>query len=127
MSATLIDASAVLAAVLGEPGGERVRPALRGGAITAVNAAEVVGKLVDAGQDGATAEAMFLALMLETRDFTAAAGCLAGRLRAATRHAGLSLADRACLAEAQLFGLAVMTADRAWAGLDLGLDIEVIR
>jgi ribonuclease VapC len=43
------------------------------------------------------------------------------------RHYGLSLGDRACLALAMELKLPVVTADRAWIDLDLGIDICVIR
>jgi hypothetical protein len=38
---------------------------------------------------------------------------------------GLSLGDRACLALTRLRNLPAVTADRAWAKLDLGISIEV--
>ena len=40
---------------------------------------------------------------------------------------GLSLGDRACLALARLRNLPAVTADSAWAKLDLGVPIEVVR
>jgi PIN domain nuclease of toxin-antitoxin system len=40
---------------------------------------------------------------------------------------GLSLGDRACLALARLRNLPAVTADRAWAKLDLAIPIEVVR
>ena len=40
---------------------------------------------------------------------------------------GLSLGDRACLALASLTGRIVVTADRVWPELDLGIDIRLIR
>ena len=49
------------------------------------------------------------------------------RLRVLTRSAGLSLGDRACLALAQRLGLEAVTAERAWAGLELGVTVRVIR
>jgi PIN domain nuclease of toxin-antitoxin system len=51
----------------------------------------------------------------------------AGKLRAAARSRGLSLGDRACLALAQREGLPALTADRAWAGLDIGVEVRLIR
>jgi PIN domain nuclease of toxin-antitoxin system len=39
----------------------------------------------------------------------------------------LALADRACLATAMIRGCTVVTADRAWGALRLGVDVEVIR
>jgi PIN domain nuclease of toxin-antitoxin system len=44
-----------------------------------------------------------------------------------TRGLGLSLADRACLALAIERGAAVLTADRTWAELDLGIEIRLVR
>lgn len=49
------------------------------------------------------------------------------RLRAATRHLGLSLADRACLALAQRLKLPVLTTDRAWAQLQIDVEIRLAR
>jgi len=51
----------------------------------------------------------------------------AARLRAMTRHAGLSLGDRACLALGDRLGYPVVTADRVWAGLQVGTEIIMIR
>ena len=49
------------------------------------------------------------------------------RLRSVTRGAGLSLGDRACLALGDRLGCPVITADRAWASLDIGIEIVLIR
>ena len=51
----------------------------------------------------------------------------AARLRPSTRAAGLSLADRACLALAKSLALPVLTADHAWSALQVGVTVEVIR
>lgn len=51
----------------------------------------------------------------------------AARLRASTRKLGLSLADRCCLALASRLERPVLTADRAWADVDAGVDVRLIR
>jgi PIN domain nuclease of toxin-antitoxin system len=39
----------------------------------------------------------------------------------------LSLADRACLSQGLRLNLPVLTCDRAWAGLALPLEIQLLR
>ena len=51
-----------------------------------------------------------------------------GKLRARTRHLGLSLGDRACLALAIELNATVITADRLWTQVaPLGIRIDCIR
>lgn len=50
-----------------------------------------------------------------------------GLLRRATKGKRLSLADRACLATAALPGVPVITADREWGRLKMGVEIRIIR
>jgi ribonuclease VapC len=52
---------------------------------------------------------------------------MAGRLWDQTRQAGLSLGDRACLSLGLRLGVSVLTSDRVWASLGLGISIQVIR
>jgi ribonuclease VapC len=48
-------------------------------------------------------------------------------LRVPTRTAGLSLADRSCLATARRLNLPVLTADGNWSAVDVGVRVEQIR
>lgn len=65
--------------------------------------------------------------VIGSADFTARHAAASGALYAKTKTAGLSLADRACLALAADVGLRAVTADRAWADVDVGVSVELIR
>ena len=58
--------------------------------------------------------------------FDEAAAYAAGTLHSDTRRLGLSLADCACLALAQLMDAPAVTADRLWREVD-GVEVVVIR
>lgn len=123
----VVDSSAVLAALFDEPGGEAVSDRIGSVKISTVNLAEVATKLVDSGYSEAEMRTTLLALSQNSVAFDAAQAIETGALRTLTRRSGLSLGDRACLALAKQMDATVLTADRAWAGLDVGCDIELIR
>lgn len=123
----VLDASAVLAVIHGERGAEKVRPYLPGAYLSAVNAAEVAAKLVDGGADPYEAGERLFALGMRVMAFEPGDVVPGARIRSASRSAGLSLADRACLTLAQRLDLPALTADRMWSKLDLEVDILQIR
>lgn len=123
----VVDASAVLAVLNGELGTERIEDVPVGGLISATNFSEVLSKLVDIGLDDDAAVSAFDALMLTVVPVDSVQAKHAGLLRLETREHGLSLGDRACLALAASREFPAITADRAWAKLDLGIEIRVIR
>ncbi|MBF6618914.1 MAG: type II toxin-antitoxin system VapC family toxin [Patulibacter sp.] len=125
---TVLDASAVLALIHGEPGADTVAEALPGARIGAANLAEVVGKLVDLGADAKRVRRLLGSAGVTVESVTAEDAELAGALREVPGGRQLSLGDRCCLALAVRSGTApVLTADRAWAGLGLPLDVRLIR
>lgn len=125
--ANVADASAMLAALKNEPFGEVDPRELVGAAISTVNLCEVLSKLHDDGLSEAQAEAAVSAMNLRIVPFDEPQARAAARLRSLTRHAGLSLGDRACLALGERLKCPVVTADRVWASLDLGVEVLVIR
>lgn len=127
MADVVLDASAVLARIWLEPGFERVAAVIDGACVSSVNVAEVVQKLVDRGVDDAAISEIMVGLTCRIEVFDATAGMRTGLLRRETRAAGLSLGDRACLALARRRGLPAMTADRAWADVDVGVEVVLIR
>ena len=128
MSEWILDASALLAYLYRENGADRVEAALRADiAMSAVNLSEVIAKLLDAGWIEPTILQSIRLADVAVVEFDEAAAYEAGSLRALTCHRSLSLGDRACLALARRVGAPVLTADRAWGDLQLGVPVEVIR
>ena len=130
---TVLDASAVQAWFFDEPGADRVNQALvRGAVIHTVNWAEVLSKLAERGLDPETVEVDLSDRGVLGQTLTVDAGQpedarTVAALRPLTRGAGLSLGDRFCLALGTRLGWPVLTADRAWATLDLAVPVELIR
>lgn len=127
MIVEVLDSSAVLAVVLNEPGANLVKTGVKGVGISAVNLTEVISKLCDQLFNKEQIGLIVGGLDLEVAPFDESQAIAAGHLRAATRHKGLSLGDRACLALAIREKATVLTADRRWSNLDLGIEIKVIR
>lgn len=127
MIAEVLDSSAVLAVVLNEPGANLVKTGVKGVGISAVNLTEVISKLCDQLFSKEQIGLIVGGLDLEVAPFDESQAIAAGHLRAANRHKGLSLGDRACLALAIREKATVLTADRSWSNLDLGIEIKVIR
>jgi ribonuclease VapC len=129
----VLDASALLAHLTNEPGADLVADAISGGVSNStVNLAEALSALATRGKDPSDVVSDLSARGLlggaiTVEPFTTADATEAARLRSLTRSAGLSLGDRACLAAARRLGTAALTADHAWDGLGLDIDIHAIR
>jgi len=127
MASVVLDASAVLALLANERGAEQVQRALGSALMSAVNLAEVLTKLGDRGVPQAEQRTIRTSLDIEIRRFDEVAAWTASKLRNATKKYGLSMGDRACLALALDEGLPVLTADRAWSTLDVGVKVRTLR
>ncbi len=123
----VLDASAAMALLLNEPGGEKVAEAIRGAIISSVNMSEVYAKSIDMAKDVEAARSFFKSLPVRVTGFDDEHALVAGGLRRETRQYGLSFGDRACLATALIEKRSVMTADKAWGSLDIGVEIILIR
>ena len=123
----VLDTSALVAGMYREPGQDRVKAVIRESLMSTVNLVEVLAVLVRDGFAQQRALAEIVSLGIEFVPFSRSHAELSASLFPATRHLGLSLGDRACLALAVERDVPVMTADRAWADLDIGVPVQVIR
>ena len=121
----VLDASALLALLQGEPGADEVEAVLDGALMSYVNLSEVLQKAAqhDVGTEGL--EYDLEALGIEFREFDSAMARPAAELW--SEGSGLSLGDRTCLALAMVTGSTALTCDRGWAIEDLGVGVRVIR
>ena len=127
MADFVLDTSAVMAAIQDEPGAARVRSASGVSAMSTVNLTETIARLVDLNYDDAEIRELLDGYLFSVVSYDEEQSWLAGLMRRQTRHLGLSLGDRACLALAASLSVPVLTADRAWAGLDVGVEVRLIR
>ncbi len=123
----VLDASALLAVMLGEPGADAVNAVLNRAKIGAVNLSEVVAKLQERGVPDGAIDQSLADLDLTVISFDQDQAIRAGKLRLPTRGAGLSLGDRACLAVAGSLGAIAITTDQAWAKLSVDIEIALAR
>jgi PIN domain nuclease of toxin-antitoxin system len=131
--AYVLDASALLAVIGGEPGGNRVEEVLGMGAwMSAVSWSECLTRMSDRGfapdalRDDLRRRGI-LGPLLSIRAFDARQAETAASLRGQTRSLGLSMGDRACLALGLASERTVLSADRAWRGLPRTFRVEMIR
>lgn len=130
MSGVVLDTSAVLAMLKTEPGAQAVEEAIISSdpvLMSAVNLAEVLTVLSRQSVPRDAAVAGLRTLGISLVPFGEAQAIAVGRIEPSVRRAGISLGDRACLILAQARGLPVLTADRAWAALDFGVEVRLIR
>jgi ribonuclease VapC len=124
----VLDSSAILAVVNAEPGHEKLTQELLAGAVAStVNLAEVQTKLVSRGWPSELARQDANGPINEAVTFEPEHARLAGDLVSTTKHLGLSLGDRACLALAMARNAPVYTTDKSWKNLKLNVQIHVIR
>ena len=128
MAGGVLDTSAALALIYDEPGANKVRAALPGASMSAVNVAEVLTVLIRHGIPEPQAIGLLQRLGLTVRDFATDHAIVAARLQTVKAEARrISLGDRACLATAIALGVPAVTADRNWQGLGLPVHVEFIR
>ncbi len=128
MNEVVLDASAILAIVFQERGGEKLTAEiLKDAVISTVNLAEVQSKLIKKGYQPEEAWEDAFSLINSAEPFTSEQARIAGDLITTTEKYGLSLGDRSCLALAIALKAPVYTTEQTWRNLKLGVPIHVIR
>lgn len=123
----VLDASAILAVIQSEPGGEFIVDLKSKPLASTVNIVEARTKLFDKGHNAELVEELMRLVDMIEVDFTSAQSRIASGMRDTTRHAGLSLGDRACLALATEKNAVAMTTDQQWTKVDVKVRVELIR
>ena len=126
MRKSVLDASAILAALFREPGADVVEVHHEAGIVSSVNLSEVAARLSDRDVPGIEAQGLLAGLGPAVRPFDENLACMAGALRDATRPYGLSLGDRACFALGLAEGVPVVTVDPKWADDSAAVGVEVV-
>ena len=125
----VLDASALLAVLFDEPGGDYVYDVMGGSEISVVNLSEVYATMLEGGMAFEAAREIIDPLPVWVRTFRDGHAWQTAKLRPLTRKFGLSLGDCACITTAMFSNLPILTSDRRMADAKdvLGLDIRLIR
>lgn len=122
-----LDASAILVLINKEPGFEKVSQYLPEACVSTVNLSEVASTLHQIDIPEKEIREILDNLISTLVVFDGSHAYETAQLRPKTRNLGLSLGDRACLALGKLHNLTVLTADKIWSKLDLGVKVIQVR
>ena len=127
MNKIVFDSSAILALLKLEGGNEIVAARLDDAIISSVNFAEVLTVVARKGFGKEEVIKSLKNTFLHIVDFNSEQAIIAASFDEITKKYGLSLGDRACLALAKYKNCSVLTGDRVWKELELGVDVKLIR
>jgi PIN domain nuclease of toxin-antitoxin system len=124
-----LDASALIAYIAHETGWENVRSLIDVSIVNTVSWAEVVQEALAWPQQIPIDQVKRLleGLGLRILDFSLEDAEETGRLRGQITVPNISLAGRSCLAAARNRGFWAVTADTLWQGINVGVNIYLIR
>ena len=123
----VLDASALLAVLLTEPGANKVLRYMQGALLSCVNLAEVTTRAIDLGKPLEDTLRQINRLPLHIVSYDAEQAHITASLRPASKQFGLSLGDRACLALGVARQATIITGDREWKNLKTNIKIIVFR
>lgn len=122
----VLDSSALIALVHGDPGADVVQAAIGASVISAVNLSESIARLIRLGSEPRLVERYIRGLALEVVPWDEELAWTSRDLSPLAWTHGISFADRACLALARHLGLAALTSDAEWKELDLQISGRTI-
>jgi PIN domain nuclease of toxin-antitoxin system len=95
--------------------------------MSTVNLSEVIAKLAEKEIPESVIRAFVSQLQVKIIPVDKEQAVIAGLLRLQTKAMGLSLGDRLCLALGLQLNCPVMTTDKAWEQVELGIEVRLIR
>lgn len=122
----VVDTSAILAIAFAEQGADEAQRRARGGLIGMATFVEAVTRGQEKGHPAERVVAILSMLQIEVVPVDRAAADQALPLWK-WRRRNLSLGDRLCIGLARARGLGVLTGERRWKDLDLGVDVVLFR
>ena len=123
MNKVVLDSSAVVALLLNEKGAEKVSGYEGYTAMSAINLAEVCIRLVEIGVTEEKVQQILSSIRIQIYPFDVEQAYAVSRVRNLARKYRMSLVDCACI---QL-NLPVLTGDKAWTKVNLGVKVVLIR
>ncbi len=128
MNKVILDSSALIALIKNETGADIVEKLLGGIVMSALNVSEAAGILVDLGMPEEECRSSIEPYIDVIVPIDTEQSFEMAFLKKYTKHKGLSIGDRACIALGIKMALPIYTADKIWAKLDIeGADIILIR
>ena len=128
MNKVILDSSALIALIKNETGADVVESLLGRIVMSNLNVSEVSGILIDLGMSYEECKNSVEPYIDVIVPLDVEQSFDIAFLKKSTKHKGLSIGDRACIALGIKMKLPIYTADKVWADLDLeGAEIILIR
>jgi PIN domain nuclease of toxin-antitoxin system len=123
----VLDASAILAVILKEPGAARVEAAFDQAVVSAATLAEILSKTYQRGLDSEGSYRRIRNFGVSIVPVTTKQARIAAEISRAPRELDLSLGDRLCIALAISLSCELMTSDRGMSEFKAGIPVTRFR